>query len=131
MQRRYSEYKTPPQLAPLVNFLRRVPTVTGLNGGDAPGGFYNDARWWVVFEIAIADPLGWRVVRRLAEVFNDASSAKTPPTVFMPVVPEESGGIPSIWWAVESTRAGVPIADIIEQLEKRLPQPIENQLLWS
>ena len=51
------EYKKPPQLAPLVTYLKWVPTITGLNGGDAPGGFYKDDRWWVLFEIAMADLL--------------------------------------------------------------------------
>jgi hypothetical protein len=140
-------WQTPPELIPLVNLLGRVPTVKGPGwgpDGPIPGGYFADGRWWIVFQIKIDDQMAWSVVRRLAEVFNDMSGSPggdrfptvfmpvVPETIFMPVVREQAPlALPSIWWSLESTRAGFAIGDVVNRMMTRLPQPIEDVSLWS
>ena len=127
-------YQTPPEFTPLVNCLKRVPTLNGPGFGsnnDIPGGYFPDGRWWVTFQFKIDDEMVWPVIRRLAEIFNNTSSpvaADAFPIVFRPVVPE---GPPSIWWILESTRAGFAITEVVERMKTRLPQPFEDESRWT
>jgi hypothetical protein len=127
-------WETPSELAPLADLLKQVPAVNGPGLGpnnDIPGGYFPDRRWWVVFQIRTDDQLAWPVIRRLAEVFNDVSIPPAEdafPTVLRPVVPE---GLPSVWWALESTRPSVAVPDVIERMKSRLPQPIEDSSRWT
>jgi hypothetical protein len=124
---------TPSELAPLADLLKQVPAVKGPGlgpDGNIPGGYYTDRRWWLVFQIKTDDPLAWHVLRRLAEVLNDYSGPRTEdlfPTVLKPIVP---GGPASVWWSLESTRPDLAVADVIERMKSRLPQPIDDSSRW-
>src|SRR5690348_5647048 len=116
-------------LAPLADFLRRIPAVSVLAGrtDESP-----DGRWWVKLVIDIRHPLAWGVVQELAHVLNYLSVEERLPTVFMPVSPPPylNGGPEYLSWVIESTDPSFTPDKCVEWLEGRLPRPVDDISEW-
>ncbi|HEY6911761.1 MAG TPA: hypothetical protein VI356_20455 [Myxococcales bacterium] len=121
---------TDEKMAPLMDYLRRLPGVSVLSAGT----FESDGRWWVKFGIDIHHRLAWRVVQELGHVLNYLSVKDRLPTVFMPVSPPpymNGGPEDFLAWVVESRAADVDPKLIAEWLEGRLPRPVESTKEWD
>lgn len=118
-------------LAPLANYLRRIPAVSVLAGctDESP-----DGRWWVKLVIDIRHPLAWGVVQELAHVLNYLSVDERLPTVFMPVSPPpylNGGPEEFLSWVIESKAPAVDVRWIAATLEGRLPRPVGDASRWA
>ncbi len=105
-------------LAPLANYLRRIPAVSVLAGctDESPDG------------------LAWGVVQELAHVLNYLSVDERLPTVFMPVSPPpylNGGPEEFLSWVIESKAPAVDVRWIAATLEGRLPRPVGDASRWA
>ncbi|MGS5087696.1 hypothetical protein ACVC7V_14520 [Hydrogenophaga sp. A37] len=121
---------TDPRIAPLVEFLARVPTLRGhISSGVQEGGL-----WWVKFGIDIEHPMAWRVVQELGHILNYVSIEEPLPSVFKPVSPPvylNGGPKEYLSWIIEPTHTSFTPALCKEWLEGRLPKPVDNLSSWE
>lgn len=121
------------RLAPLVEFLARIPAVDttdspslGIGSGEEGGS------WWVKFSIDIDSEIAWETVQELAHVLNTLSLEEGLATVFKPVSPPpylNGGPDEFLSWVIEGTEAAEPAA-VAGWLEERLPTPVEDEDAW-
>ena len=115
-------------LKALVNFLQTVPAVTVMSSELS-----KDAFWWVKLKIDLAQPLAWSVVQELGHVLNDASVSEKLPTVFRPVSPPpylNGGPRQFLAWVIESEYNYIDPAWIAEELQGRMPNPVDDLVQW-
>lgn len=115
-------------LPKLVDFLRRVPGVRVLSSDITP-----DAYWWVKFEVDIDHKLSWNVVQELGYVLNEISVTEKLPTVLKPVSPPpymNGGPREFLSWVVESKFNYIDPNWILQELEGRLPNPVDDENAW-
>ncbi|MEL7361513.1 MAG: hypothetical protein AAFN13_05540 [Bacteroidota bacterium] len=116
-------------LATLKQFLLRIPAIDGAIGtGD------QDGLWWVKFRIDPQHPLAWHVVQQLGWVLNYLSLRERLPTVFMPVSPApylNGGPDDHLSWIIEAKDASFRPGTCAKWLERRLPQPVEDEAAWQ
>ena len=116
-------------LKTLVSFLQTVPAVTVMSSEVS-----KDAFWWVKLKIDLAQPLAWSVVQELGHVLNDASVSEKLPTVFKPVSPPpylNGGPHEFLCWAIESEYNYIDPAWIAEELQNRMPRPVDDLEQWN
>ena len=116
-------------LKALVNFLQTVPAVTVMSSELS-----KDAFWWVKLKIDLAHPLAWSVVQELGHVLNDASVSEKLPTVFKPVSPPSylnGGPHEFLCWVIESEYNYIDPAWIAEELQNRMPRPVDDLEQWN
>ena len=112
----------------LVSFLQTVPAVTVMSSEVS-----KDAFWWVKLKIDLAHPLVWSVVQELGHVLNDASVSEKLPTVFKPVSPPpylNGGPREFLAWVIESSYNYIDPAWIVEELQGRMPSPVDDLSNW-
>ena len=115
-------------LPQLVAFLKRVPAVSILSSQVT-----KDAFWWVKLKIDLKHPLAWSVVQELGHVLNDASVSEKLPTVFKPVSPPpylNGGPADFLNWVIESEYNYIDPAWIAEELQGRMPNPVDDLVQW-
>lgn len=116
-------------LGKLVSFLNLIPSVSVISNDVT-----RDAYWWIKLEIDIEHKLAWRVVQELGFVLNYISLQEPLPTVFKPVSPPpylNGGPDEFLTWVVESTFNYIDPIWIVETLEGRLPQPVNDEVQWD
>ena len=116
-------------LPKLVEFLNRVPAVRVISSDATP-----DAFWWVKLKIDISNSLAWQVVQELGFVLNYISLQEKLPTAFMPVSPPpylNGGPEEFLAWVIESKFNYIDPAWITNELEGRLPNPVDEIAQWS
>jgi hypothetical protein len=117
------------QLPNLVDFLNRIPAVSVMSSKVTP-----DAFWWIKLEIDTTHQLAWNVVEHLGFVLNYISLNERLPTIFMPVAPPPylNGGGPetNLAWVIETKYNYIPPDDIREELQGRLPAPVDDESAW-
>ena len=125
-----SSTSTDSRIAPLVEFLARVPALRGHIGS----GVQEEGLWWVKFGIDIERPLAWRVVQELGHILNYVSIKERPPSVFKPVSPPvylNGGPKDYVSWVIEPTNPSFTPALCKEWLEGRLPRPVDDLSNWD
>jgi hypothetical protein len=113
-------------LKPLVEYLHKVPAITGSIGS----GLSDEGFWWVKFAINISHPLAWRVVQELGHVLNYVSLDERLPTVFMPVSPPpymNGGPEQFLSWVIECRDEEFLPEQCAEWLQGRLPSPLTTK----
>lgn len=92
-----------------------------------------DYKWWVKFDIDISHKLAWHIIQELGFVFNYISLTEKLPTVFMPVSPPpylNGGPEECLSWVIESRISYLDPKYIVDVLEERLPNPVEEEDQW-
>jgi hypothetical protein len=84
--------------------------------------------WWVSFEVDMASPIAWPVIRALGLFLNTMSTEFMLPTVFKPT-PDEWPKRP-MRWHIESTEPRLDPADVASWLSLKLPQPLSEESSW-
>jgi hypothetical protein len=116
-------------LPKLVAFLNRIPGTRVISSDATP-----DAYWWIKLDIDISHALAWNVVQELGFVLNYISLQEKLPTVFMPVSPPpylNGGPDESLSWVIESKFNYIDPAWILDALQGRLPNPVEDEAQWN
>jgi hypothetical protein len=85
--------------------------------------------WWVSFEVDIASPIAWRVIRKLGFLLNTQSTEMMLSTVFKPT-PNEWPNEP-MRWEIASTAPRLDPADVEIWLRDNLPQPMSQESAWT
>lgn len=113
----------------LSNFLSRVPAIKKAMASGVDGR----GNWWVKFGIDIHHPLAWHVVQELGHIVNCVSIDERLPTIFYPLSPPPyMNGGPSTFlsWIIEATDSSFTPADMVEWLQGRLPDPVDDIASW-
>ena len=116
-------------LPQLVAFLKQVPAV-----GVLSSQVTKDAFWWVKLKIDLQHPLAWSVVQELGHVLNDVSVSEKLPTVFKPTSPPpylNGGPREFLSWVIESEYNYIDPAWIAEELQGRMPNPVDDLAQWQ
>lgn len=124
-----------PRFARLLDFLERVPAVAvndtpsrGFGSGSLEKG------WWVKLALDLDHPLAWNAVQELGHVLNYMSIKDRLPTVFKPVSPPpymNGGPRDYLSWVIECPGGEMEPDKVMEWLEGRLPQPVEDPDQWE
>jgi len=110
--------------AKLIELLSPVPCLRNFDSSGVDFRF-----WWVSFEVDMASPVAWAVIRWLGANLNTLSAEMQLPTVFKP--------IPGEWpddpfrWQIEST---VPLLDpqeVVAWLAEKLPERMADLDAWN
>jgi hypothetical protein len=115
-------------LQTLQSFLKRVPAISSLAGDQT-----SDGRWWVKFRIDIEHALAWNVVQELGYILNEISLTERLPTVFKPTSPPphlNGGPRDYLSWVIECDAVDFPPELVVQWLETRLPQPVDDESQW-
>ena len=113
----------------LAEYLARIPGVS-IVSHDVTA----DAYWWIKLDIDIEHRLSWNVVQELGFVLNYISLDESMPTVFKPVSPPpylNGGPHEFLSWVIESTFNYIDPGWVSETLERRLPNPVDNETQWN
>ena len=113
----------------LTDFLERILAVKPMSSGT-----YDDGRWWTKFSINIHHQLAWNVVQELGHIVNYVSLDERLPTVFYPVSPPpymNGGPEQFLSWIIETTDKDFDPAKMMEWLEGRLPNPVDDINQWK
>ncbi len=135
MDSRFSQ-KHAEKFHPLLGFLARIPPV---ETNETPwAGFSTgenvDGTWWVEFSLDIDDEHAWHAVQELGHVLNLLSVDERLPTVFKPVSPPpylNGGPDEFLSWMIECADPEMSPEKVMQWLEGRLPQPVEDRAKWS
>ena len=123
-----------PRFAELIDYLRRIPSVSvNETPGYGIGSGAEDGVWWVKFGIDIDHPLAWSTVQELGYVLNSLSTTEPLPTTFRPVSPPpymNGGPRDFLSWVIECPEGTLPPATVAQWLEGRLPRPVEDETAW-
>ena len=112
----------------LTAYLGRIPAVSMLGTGT-----YSTGLWWVKLQIDIEHQAAWRVVQELGCVLNYLSVSERLPTVFYPVSPApylNGGPAEFLAWIIESQQVDFTPDILLEWLDGRLPQPVDDLTQW-
>ena len=107
----------------LIDLLTQIPCLKKFDSSGVDFRY-----WWVSFEMDIASPLAWKVVRTLGLYLNTKSAEMMLPTVFKPV-PGEWPDDP-MKWEIASTSPRFDPADVASWLRDKLPQPVSDASAW-
>ena len=97
-------------------------------------GVHEDGLWWLKFRIDIHHKLAWQVIQELGCVVNYLSIEKRLPTVFYAISPAPylNGGPENfLSWVIEVKDNDFAPSDLLEWLEGRMPQPIDDLEQWE
>lgn len=115
---------------PLTDYLIKVPSIQSPIGT----GTDEEGLWWVKFQIDIENPLAWQVVQELACVVNYLSLNECLPTIFYPVSPApylNGGPAEYLSWVIEAKSKDFSPESLMQWLEGRLPNPVDELSEWS
>ena len=90
--------------------------------------------WWFKFQINIEHDLAWQTVQELGHVLNYISKSERLPTQFLPVSPPpymNGEAKQFLCWVIQCNHVDFPPDVICDQLEARLPKPIEDETQWK
>lgn len=119
----------PREFKGLVAYLQKIPAMSEPIHWQR----YDDGTWSVGFSLALEHPLAWSAVQELAYVLNTLSVSELLPTRFLPTAPPPYLNGPACWylsWRIESTLPGIKPDEVLEWLEGRLPQPVDDESKW-
>lgn len=119
----------PREFKKLVAYLQKIPAMSGPIHWQR----CDDGTWSVGFSLALEHPLAWSAVQELAYVLNTLSVSELLPTRFLPTAPPPYLNGPACWylgWRIESTLPGIKPDEVLEWLEGRLPQPVDDESKW-
>ena len=120
----------PDPITVLEKFMARIPGIeTHMGTGE-----YEDGCWWMKFSIDIDHPLAWNVVQELGHVVNYLSVNERLPALFYPVSPPpymNGGPKEFLSWVIESRRKDFFPKELVNWLEARLPNPVDDESQWE
>jgi hypothetical protein len=101
----------------LIALLSQIPCLSNFESSGVDFRY-----WWVSFELDVASPLAWPVIRNLGLLLNTRSTEMMLPIVFKPV-PDEWADKP-MRWEIASTAPRLDPADVEAWLRQNLPQSL-------
>ncbi|MBT8219517.1 MAG: hypothetical protein KJP00_06820 [Bacteroidia bacterium] len=113
----------------LVDYIQQIPPVEGEVSVENNDGF-----WKIEFRMDIHHNLAWRALQELANVVNYLSAGERLPSRLYPISPApyfHEGPGDTLRWIIENTDKEFKPNDLLEWLEGRLPNPVDDLTLWD
>lgn len=113
----------------LINYLSKIPGIDK----SIQTGEYEENMWFVQFKIDTEHALAWHVIQEIGSVVNYLSIEERLPAVFYPISPApylNGGPNEYLQWIIETKNAAFKPEVLMQWLEGRLPQPVEDEDAW-
>ncbi|MFT6442875.1 MAG: hypothetical protein ACJASQ_002506 [Crocinitomicaceae bacterium] len=114
----------------LKEYLLKIPAVSAVFAQ----GVYDDGNWWVKLRLDIDHKYAWQAVQELGCVVNYISIDERLPSSFYPVSPApymNGGPDDYLSWIIESKDPELKPGTLMNWLEGRLPQPVDDLDAWG